>query len=57
MGMTNTDRPAPDFSKMTPLERIAYFSAATPTINMPDRPARRLPPRSRRNSVKHRAIR
>ena len=57
--MTNnpTPNPTPDFSKMTPLERIAYFSAATPTINMPDRPVRRLPPRSRRNSVKHRAIR
>lgn len=56
--MTNNNpSPTPDFSKMTPLERIAYFSAATPTINMPDRPVRRLPPRSRRNSVKHRAIR
>ena len=55
--MTNTDRPTKALSDMTPFERQALFSAATPTINMPDRPARRLPPRSRRNSVKHRAIR
>lgn len=53
--MTNTNNP--DFSKMTHAERLAFFSAAkTETVPL-DRPARRLPPRSRRNSVKHRAIR
>ena len=40
-----------------PFARLALFSKATPTINMPDRKARRLPPKSRRHSVKHRAIR
>jgi len=47
----------PDFSKMTHAERLQFFSAAkTETVPL-DHPARRLPPRSRRNSVKHRAIR
>ena len=54
--MTNNN-PTPDLSKMTLPERLAYFSAATPKINNLDHPARRLPPRPRRNSVKHRAIR
>ena len=36
--------------------RIADLRA-TPAPIMPDRKARRLPPRSRRNSVPHRAIR
>ena len=51
--MTNNTTPLPT----DPFARLARFSKATPTINMPDRPARRLPPKSRRHSVKHRAIR
>ena len=50
--MTNTD-----ILKMTPLERRAYFSKAKEEIVPLDRPARRLPPRPRRNSVPRRAIR
>lgn len=43
---------------MTPSidKRIAALRA-TPAIVMPSRPARRLPPKNRRNSVPHRAIR
>jgi hypothetical protein len=36
--------------------RLAALRDA-PKMIMPDRPARRLPPKSRRNSVRHRAIR
>lgn len=42
---------------MTHAERLALYSAARPEVIMNDRPARRLAPRSRRHSVKHRAIR
>lgn len=52
--MTNN---TPDISKMTPLERRAFFSAAKGTITMPTAPVRRLPPRARRTSVRHRSIR
>lgn len=55
--MTNTDRPTKSLSEMTPFERQALFSAAKTEIVPLDRPARRLAPRARRNSVKHRAIR
>jgi hypothetical protein len=55
--INETNRPAPDLSKMTRTERIAYFSAATEKVVPLGRPARRLPPRARRNSVRHRAIR
>lgn len=55
LGMTTTtiptDRP------LTHAERQALFSAARPEIVPNPTPARRLPPRSRRNSVKHRAYR
>lgn len=54
--MTN-DTNTPDIATMTPSERRAYFSSATEAISMPTAPIRRLPPRSRRHSVKHRAIR
>lgn len=53
--MIKNTNPAP--IPTDPFARLALFSKATPTINMPDRPARRLPPRTRRHSVKHRAIR
>lgn len=53
--MTNND--TPDFSKMTPLERRAYFSAAREVIVPLGRPAKKLPPKVRRNSVRHRSIR
>lgn len=46
-----TDRP------LTRAERQALFSAARPEIVPNDRPARRLPPRSRRHSIKHRSYR
>jgi len=52
--MTNN---TPDISKMTRLERIAYFSASKETTTMPTAPVRRLPPRPRRHSVRHRSIR
>lgn len=54
--MTNNTN-TPDTSTMTHLERIAYFSAAREEIVPLDRPARRLPPRARRHSIRHRAIR
>lgn len=54
--MTNNNN-RPDLSKMTPLERRQFFSAAKAEIVWPDRPARRLPPKSRRNSVPRRSIR
>ena len=55
--MTNNTN-TPNLSTMTPLERRAFFSAATITTTMPDRPT----DRSRNGlraprSVKHRAIR
>lgn len=53
LGMTTTPPPAPG----THAARLAEYSAARPEIVLNDRPARRLPPRSRRHSVKHRAIR
>lgn len=55
--MTNTtDRP--NLSTMTPFERQAYFSAATPKITMPDRPTDRSRNGQRTpRSVKHRAHR
>lgn len=54
--MTNDTNPKA-LSDMTPLERRMLFSAAKPEVVMPDRPARRLPPKSRRTSVRHRSIR
>lgn len=51
--MTTTATPAP----LTRAERQALYSAARPEIVLNDRPARRLPPRTRRHSVKHRSIR
>lgn len=54
--MTNNTN-TPNIATMTPSERRAYFSAATAEVVPLDRPARRLPPRPRRNSVRHRAIR
>ena len=38
--MTNTTN-RPDTATMTPSERRAFFSAASPTIVMPDRPTDR----------------
>lgn len=52
--MTTTTNPT---APLTHAERLARFSAATPTINPIDAPSRRTPPKARRNSVKHRAIR
>lgn len=54
MGMTTTATPAP---RLTHAERLALYSAARPEIVLNDRPARRLPPKTRRHSVKHRSIR
>lgn len=53
--MTN-NHPTPDLSKMTRLERQMYFSSAKGELWMPET-VKRVPPRRRRNSVKHRAIR
>lgn len=53
--MTNNNRP--DISKMTRAERLAYFSSAKEEMVMLPTRARRLPPKSRRTSVRHRAIR
>ena len=50
----NTNTPAP----LTHAERLALYSAATPTIAMPDRPTDRSRNGMRApRSVKHRAIR
>lgn len=51
----NTNTPAPRFASHA--ERLAYFSAATPKIDMPTAPIRRPAPRARRHSVPRRAIR
>lgn len=53
--MTTTNRP--NIAMMTPAERRAFFSAATPEVIMNATPARRLPPKPRRHSVRHRAYR
>lgn len=50
--MTTTTAPI-----MTRAERQALYSAARPEIVYNDRPARRIPPKTRRHSVKHRSIR
>lgn len=52
--MTNDE---PKAIPTDPYERRLMFSAAKVGIVMPTRKARRLPPRNRRHSVKHRAIR
>lgn len=52
---TNTNTSIPTFK--THAERLAFFSASTPTTTMPTEPIRRPAPRPRRNSVRHRAIR
>ena len=54
---TNPDPRPKMLADMTALERRIYFSSAKSELVMPDTPVRRLPPRRRRNSVKHRAIR
>lgn len=55
--MTNNTR-TPDLSTMTPSERRAFFSAAAPTIVMPDRPTDRSRNGQRApRSVPRRAIR
>lgn len=51
--MTTTPTTAP----LTRAERQALYSAARPEIVLNDRPARRIPPKTRRHSVKHRSIR
>jgi hypothetical protein len=53
--MTNNNTSLPTFASHA--ERLAYFSASKPDTTPLDHPARRLPPRPRRNSVRHRAIR
>ena len=53
--MTNNQNP--DYSKMTHAERLAFFSAAKSDAPIMPATVRRLPPRPRRNSVKHRSIR
>ena len=53
--MTTTPPPAP--RPGTHAARLAEFSAARPEIVLNETPAKRLPPRTRRHSVKHRAHR
>lgn len=52
--MTTTTAPA---TRLTYAERTALYSAARPEVITNDRPARRIPPKTRRHSVKHRAHR
>jgi hypothetical protein len=60
MGMTNdnntNDRISPEALQASLDRRLAALRE-TPAIIMPDRKARRLPPRNRRTSVPHRSIR
>lgn len=53
--MTSTPPPAP--RPGTHAARLAEYSAARPEIVLNETPAKRLPPRTRRHSVKHRAHR
>lgn len=53
--MTNNQNPAPRFASHA--ERLAYFSRSKEGAPIMPTTIRRPPPKARRNSVKHRAIR